>query len=258
MQIDDVARTDVLDNVPGARARAERGELAFGTIDCFLLWRLTGGRVHATDATNAPRTLLYDIRKGRWDPELMELLGVPESLLPEVLDSAADFGTTDLLGGQTPILGVAGDVRAKEFIAKLEKRLGSWKKNGAKESWPRNPVPVRARRVLLVNPTYRHHWAIPGGYSAQHEYPHPAAERELREELGIAAPCVNRKRHGRDVAVHARRIGEPARSHGAGLLAHPRIVAVARQRGKHGLSQQALLLALARRIRGARRTARRP
>ncbi|MGF1630162.1 MAG: glycerol kinase GlpK [Kiloniellaceae bacterium] len=104
----------LLDNVPGARARAERGELAFGTIDCFLLWRLTGGKVHATDATNAARTLIFDIRRQVWDPELLALLRIPESLLPEVKDSDADFGTTapDLLGHAIPIGGIAGDQQA--------------------------------------------------------------------------------------------------------------------------------------------------
>ncbi len=104
----------LLDNVPGARARAERGELAFGTIDCFLLWRLTGGKVHATDATNAARTLIYDIKKQVRDPELLALLRVPESLLPEVKDSDADFGATDpeILGRAIPIGGIAGDQQA--------------------------------------------------------------------------------------------------------------------------------------------------
>ena len=102
----------LLDNVPGARARAERGELAFGTIDSFLLWRLTGGRVHATDATNAARTLLFDIHLQAWDPELLRLFGVPESLLPEVRDNAAEFGTTALFGRPLPIAGMAGDQQA--------------------------------------------------------------------------------------------------------------------------------------------------
>ena len=82
----------LLDNVAGARARAERGELAFGTVDTFLLWRLTGGAVHATDATNASRTLLYDIRRNAWDDELLALFRVPRAILPEVRDSADDFG----------------------------------------------------------------------------------------------------------------------------------------------------------------------
>ena len=102
----------ILDAVPGARLRAKRGELAAGTIDTFLIWRLTGGRVHATDATNASRTSLYDIRAGRWDPELCELFDVPMNLLPEVKDSAADFGSTDLFGPSLPIRGVAGDQQA--------------------------------------------------------------------------------------------------------------------------------------------------
>ncbi|MCH8240320.1 MAG: glycerol kinase GlpK [Proteobacteria bacterium] len=104
----------LLDNVAGARTRAGRGELAFGTIDSFLIWRLTGGRVHATDATNASRTLLYDIHTGAWDDELLELLRVPRALLPRVLDSAAEFGdvSADLFGGALPIRGVAGDQQA--------------------------------------------------------------------------------------------------------------------------------------------------
>ena len=81
--------------MPGARERAERGELAFGTVDCFLLWRLTGGKVHATDATNASRTLLFNIHTGEWDDELLALLRVPRSMLPEVKDFSADFGDSD-------------------------------------------------------------------------------------------------------------------------------------------------------------------
>jgi glycerol kinase len=104
----------LLDHVPAARTRAKRGELAFGTIDSFLIWRLTGGRVHATDATNASRTMLLDIHTGQWDAELCQLFDVPPSLLPEVRDCAADFGslTPDLLGAAIPIRGVAGDQQA--------------------------------------------------------------------------------------------------------------------------------------------------
>jgi glycerol kinase len=102
----------ILDAVPGARERAARGELAAGTIDCFLIWRLTGGRVHATDATNASRTALYDIRTCRWDDDLCKLFNVPLSLLPEVKDSADDYGVTDLFGPTLPIRGVAGDQQA--------------------------------------------------------------------------------------------------------------------------------------------------
>jgi glycerol kinase len=104
----------LLDSHEGARTRAARGELLFGTVDSYLIWRMTGGRVHATDATNASRTLLYDIHRGRWDPELCALFDVPMAMLPEVRDSAADFGTTraDLFGREIPILGVAGDQQA--------------------------------------------------------------------------------------------------------------------------------------------------
>lgn len=104
----------ILDHVPGARARAERGELAFGTVDSFLLWRLTGGAVHATDATNASRTLLYDIHEGAWDDALLEVIGVPRAMLPEVRDSSAEFGLTlpDLFGGAIAVRGIAGDQQA--------------------------------------------------------------------------------------------------------------------------------------------------
>jgi glycerol kinase len=104
----------ILDNVDGARARAEKGELAFGTIDSFLIWRLTGGKSHVTDATNASRTLLFNIHRQDWDAELLHMLSIPDNLLPEVLDCAADFGVTSkaLLGAEIPIAGVAGDQQA--------------------------------------------------------------------------------------------------------------------------------------------------
>ncbi|MFN7224689.1 MAG: glycerol kinase GlpK [Paracoccaceae bacterium] len=104
----------LLDHVEGARTRAEAGELAFGTVDTWLIWNLTGGRVHATDATNAARTMLYNIAEGAWDTAICALMGVPMSLLPEVKDCAADFGMTraDLFGREIPILGVAGDQQA--------------------------------------------------------------------------------------------------------------------------------------------------
>ena len=104
----------ILDTVPGSRTRARRGELLFGTIDSFLIWRLTGGAAHVTDATNAARTLLYDIREGRWSAEICDLLDIPVEMLPEVKDCAADFGMTEarILGGAAPILGIAGDQQA--------------------------------------------------------------------------------------------------------------------------------------------------
>jgi len=104
----------ILDNVEGARRLAENGELAFGTVDCFLLWHLTGGKVHATDVTNASRTGLYNIVTQQWDDELLRLYDIPRSLLPEVKDNAADFGMTDkdVLGVTLPVAGMAGDQHA--------------------------------------------------------------------------------------------------------------------------------------------------
>ncbi len=104
----------LLDQVEGARVAAEAGRLAFGTVDTYLLWRLTGGKVHATDATNASRTVLYDIHKGEWSDELLSLFHIPRPLLPEVRDSAAAFGETEpsLFGAAIPICGIAGDQQA--------------------------------------------------------------------------------------------------------------------------------------------------
>ena len=101
----------LLDAVPGARAAAERGELAFGTVDSFLLWRLTNGTVHATDATNASRTMLYDIRKGEWDGDMLRLFNVPAAILPEVRDTAANFGSSapEWFGSEVPIRALVGD-----------------------------------------------------------------------------------------------------------------------------------------------------
>ncbi|WP_322990610.1 FGGY family carbohydrate kinase, partial [Hoeflea sp.] len=104
----------VLTNLKGARARAARGELCFGTIDTFLIWRLTGGKSFVTDATNASRTLMFNIATQEWDEELLKFLQIPADMLPEVKDCAADFGVTDkkLFGAEIPILGVAGDQQA--------------------------------------------------------------------------------------------------------------------------------------------------
>ena len=107
----------LLDNVPGARAQAERGELAFGTVDSWLIWQLTGGRRHVTDVSNASRTMLFNVHSNQWDDELLQLLRIPRALLPEVLPSSGDFGRTDagLLGGQIAIGGVAGDQQSALF-----------------------------------------------------------------------------------------------------------------------------------------------
>ncbi|MEP6773585.1 MAG: glycerol kinase GlpK, partial [Polaromonas sp.] len=107
----------LLDNAPGARAQAERGELAFGTIDSWLMWQLTGGALHATDVTNASRTMLFNVHTNQWDDELLELLGIPRSLMPTVLPSSAYYGDVraDLLGSAIPIGGVAGDQQSALF-----------------------------------------------------------------------------------------------------------------------------------------------
>jgi glycerol kinase len=149
----------LLDEIPGARERAGRGELAFGTIDCFLLWRFTGGRVHATDITNASRTMLLDIRRGEWDEELLRLLDVPRALLPEVRDSSADYGATDadLLGHAIPIGGIAGDQQAalvgqacfEPGMAKSTYGTGCFLLLNTGE------IPVRSRNQMLTTPAYR-------------------------------------------------------------------------------------------------------
>ncbi len=107
----------ILNEVPGARDKAANGELAFGTVDCYLLWRLTGGKRHATDATNASRTMLFNIREQEWDDELLALFDIPRIVLPEVKDCAADFGTSDadILGAAIPITGMIGDQQAAAF-----------------------------------------------------------------------------------------------------------------------------------------------
>jgi glycerol kinase len=107
----------ILDNVPGARAKAENGELAFGTIDSWLIWKLTGGKVHVTDVSNASRTMLLNIHTGRWDDELLKLFAIPKNILPEVRSSSEIYGTTGNIipGSSIPIAGIAGDQQAALF-----------------------------------------------------------------------------------------------------------------------------------------------
>ena len=149
----------LLDNVAGARAAADAGHLAFGTIDSFLLWRLTGGKVHATDATNASRTLLYDINTGSWDDELLKLFRVPRTILPQVRDSASDFGSTDpsLFGAAIAIRGIAGDQQAATI------GQGCFKPGMMKSTYGTGcfallnigPVPVFSRNRLLTTIAYQ-------------------------------------------------------------------------------------------------------
>jgi glycerol kinase len=149
----------ILDNVEGARAQAQRGELLFGTVDTFLIWKLTGGRVHATDATNAARTMLYDIRKGRWSQTICDLFDIPMGMLPEVKDSAADFGMTrpDLFGRAIPIMGVAGDQQAATIgqacfePGMLKATYGT----GCFALLNTGDVPVRSQNRLLTTIAYQ-------------------------------------------------------------------------------------------------------
>jgi glycerol kinase len=150
----------LLDNGPArARAAAEQGKLAFGTVDSFLLWRLTGGKVHATDATNASRTLLFDITRGVWDEDLLRLFAVPAGLLPEARDCAADFGETrpDLFGGAIRICGIAGDQQAATI------GQGCFTKGMMKSTYGTGcfallntgPAPVHSRHRLLTTIAYQ-------------------------------------------------------------------------------------------------------
>ncbi|WP_230483547.1 glycerol kinase GlpK [Sphingomonas sp. Leaf21] len=178
----------LLDHVEGARARAARGELAFGTIDSFLLWRLTGGAVHATDITNASRTMLFDIHHGRWDQDLCRLLDVPMALLPSVHDNAHVYGTSDpdLLGAAIPIAGMAGDQQAALFgqacfrhgMAKSTYGTGCFMLLNTGET----AVPSRHR--LLTTPAYRLNgvtsYALEGSIFVA-----GAAVKWLRDGLGV-------------------------------------------------------------------------
>ncbi len=105
----------ILDNVEGAREMAERGEILFGTVDTWLIWKLTDGRIHVTDATNASRTMLYDIEKGVWDEKLLEILNIPSSILPQICSSSEVYGHMDIMGASVPICGIAGDQQAALF-----------------------------------------------------------------------------------------------------------------------------------------------
>ncbi|MFG1477204.1 glycerol kinase GlpK [Xanthobacter sp. V4C-4] len=184
----------ILDAVPGARARAERGELAFGTVDSFLLWHLTGGRVHATDATNAARTLLFDIHAGRWDADMLALFQVPEALLPRVMDCAADFGATDpaLFGAAIPIRGVAGDQQAA-MVGQACFAPGMMKSTygtGCFALLNTGPVPVASRHRLLTTIAYqldgRRTYALEGAIFIA-----GAAVQWLRDGLKVIASAAD-------------------------------------------------------------------
>jgi len=178
----------ILDNVDGARARAENGELVFGTVDTFLMWRLTQGQVHATDATNACRTLLFDIHENQWDESLCSLLNVPMSMLPEVHDCAADFCTTDkeVLGIELPVAGVAGDQHAAS-IGQVCFEAGMIKSTygtGCFMMLNTGTAPIASDNKLLTTVAYRLNgqttYAIEGSIFVA-----GAAVQWLRDGLGI-------------------------------------------------------------------------
>ncbi|MEA3290963.1 MAG: glycerol kinase GlpK, partial [Pseudomonadota bacterium] len=183
----------MLDHIEGARERAERGELAFGTIDSFLIWRLTAGRVHATDATNASRTLLFDIHRQQWDDELLDLFRVPRSMLPEVKDSAADFGHTRgaLLGNELAIAGVAGDQQAALFGQACFENgmLKSTYGTGCFAVLNTGDQPIRSRNRLLTTVGYRLDgrttYALEGSIFVA-----GAAIQWLRDGLGVIQSAV--------------------------------------------------------------------
>ena len=183
----------MLDHVPGARERAERGELAFGTIDSFLLWRLTGGAVHATDVTNASRTLLFDIRELRWDDELCRLFGVPRALLPDVHDNSHFYGTTapGLFEAEIPVAGMAGDQQAALFgQACFEKGMAkSTYGTGCFVLLNTGAEAVESHNRLLTTPAYRlgghTTYALEGSIFVA-----GAAVKWLRDGIGVIASAA--------------------------------------------------------------------
>jgi glycerol kinase len=180
----------LLDTLPGVRARALAGELAFGTIDTFLLWRLTGGRVHATDATNASRTMLFDIHRQDWDDELLALFDVPRAVLPEVHDSSAYFGATtaSLFGAAIPITGIAGDQQAAAFgqACFAPGMIKSTYGTGCFALLNTGPTAVTSRNRLLTTVAYRlggeTSYALEGSIFVA-----GAAVKWLRDRVGMIA-----------------------------------------------------------------------
>src|SRR6056297_3207374 len=183
----------LLDQHEGARARAEKGELLFGTVDSYLVWRLTGGRVHATDATNASRTLLYNIREGGWDEDLCRLFGVPLAMLPDVRDSAGDYGLTlpEVFGQSAPIRGVAGDQQAATvgqacFVPGMIKSTYG---TGCFALLNTGKEPVTSRNRLLTTIAYHLHgkptFALEGSIFVA-----GAVVQWLRDGLGLISDAV--------------------------------------------------------------------
>lgn len=183
----------LLDNVDGARAAAEAGHLAFGTVDTWLLWKLTGGKVHATDVTNACRTLLCDIERGEWDTDMLRLFRVPAAILPEIKETQDDFGTTEpaLLGGPVPIYGVAGDQQAATIGQACFQRgmLKATYGTGCFAVLNTGDTPVRSRNRLLTTIAYqikgKRTYALEGSIFIA-----GAAVQWLRDSLRIVATAA--------------------------------------------------------------------
>jgi len=183
--------------LPGLRERARAGEIAFGTIDSYLLWRLSGGRRHSTDVTNASRTMLFDIRRLAWDADLLAACGIPKAVLPEVLDTAADFGATapELLGTAIPIAGIAGDQQAA-LIGQACFRPGMVKSTygtGAFALLNTGNEPAISRHLLLTTIAYRlggaTTYALEGSIFIA-----GAAVKWLRDRLGAIGTAADAER----------------------------------------------------------------
>jgi glycerol kinase len=190
----------ILDNVPGARDKAKAGRLAFGTVDSWLIWRLTGGRVHATDATNASRTMLFNIHEQRWDDELLALFDVPRSMLPTVLDSADDFGSADsgYIGRALPIRGVAGDQHAAVVgqTCFTPGMIKSTYGTGCFALMNTGPTPVSSHNRLLTTMAYRlagqPTYALEGSIFVA-----GATIKWLRDDLGMLASATDSEDYAR-------------------------------------------------------------
>ena len=196
----------LLDNVAGLRARAERGDVRFGTVDTFLIWRLTGGKRHATDATNASRTQLYSLERGDWDDDLLRQFRVPRAVLPTVLDSVADFGRADArwFGAEVPIFGVAGDQQAA-LIGQGCLRPGMTKSTygtGCFVVTNTGATRVRSGEGLLTTVGYRiagkADFAVEGSIFVA-----GAAVKWLRDKLGVVTSAADTERAARAVGAEA-------------------------------------------------------
>lgn len=197
----------ILDHVEGARGRAERGELAFGTVDAFLLWRLTGGRVHATDATNASRTALFNIHAQEWDSELLRIFSIPESMLPRVTDCAGTLGQTDAkaIGIEVPVCGMAGDQQAA-LIGQAGFKTGVTKSTygtGCFVITNTGNEPVASDNKLLTTVAYRLDGKVTYGLEGS-IFVAGSAIQWLRDGLGIieSAPATEKIAEATGVVQH--------------------------------------------------------